>query len=144
MDFLLKVEPNKLYIRMKKSGQFTDFELYCAQNVSIFQEMCDNKVLGRKRARDIYHLWSAECNNLDYFLTTDAKLINSYNTAVRHKKINLNSNLINLKDFIKEINISRKNIVIPEPGKMFLMNGLDYIPLGRTQGDAFHSVEPSR
>lgn len=135
MDFLLKVEPNKLYILMKKSGQFTDFELYCAKNLSTFQEMCDNKVLGRKRAQDIYHLWSAECNNLDYFLTTDAKLINSYNTAVRHKKINLNCNLINPKDFIKELNISRKNIEIPK-------HGLEYIPLGRTQGDAFHSGEP--
>lgn len=104
--------------------------------------MCDNKVLGRKRARDAYHLWSAECNNPDYFLTTDVNLINSYNTAVAYKKINLKCNLINPKDFIKELNISRVNIEIPEPGKMFLMNGLEYTPRGRTQGAAFHSAEP--
>lgn len=138
MDFLLKVEPNKLYVLMKKSGQFTDFELNCAKNLSTFQDMCDDKVLGRKRARDVYHLWSAECNNLDYFLTTDSKLINSYNTAVTHKKINLRCNLVNPKDLIEELNISRANIEIPESGKMFLMSGLEYIPRGRTQGATFH------
>ncbi|EGW51494.1 hypothetical protein HMPREF1022_01511 [Desulfovibrio sp. 6_1_46AFAA] len=128
MDFLLKTDHIKLHSLMHKLNIFSEFEISCAKNLPIFQGMCSDKVLGRKRARDIYHLWAAECNNLDYFLTDDKKLINAYKNALKDKKINIHCNLVAPKELIEILNISTDGITVPNPGNMFLMNGLEYIP----------------
>ena len=92
--------------------------------------MCDDKVIKRKRARDCYHLWACECSGLDFFLTTDSKLLESYSTAIKDKKIALSCKVVMPRGLVELLHISMEGISIPEPGKMFLMSGEEYIPKG--------------
>lgn len=126
MDFLLKVDPAKFHIKMHRMAKFTEFELNNAKNISIFQQMCDRKALGRSRARDAYHLWAAECSGIEYFLTVDKKFLNPYRTAVRDQKISLKCRAVSPAELIGELGISTEGIFIPESGKTFLMSGMPY------------------
>ena len=130
MDFLLKNDPRQLDDYMCRSDKFSDFERQCVKYLSFFQLMCDDKVIGRKRARDCYHLWACECSGLDFFLTTDVRFLNSYSTAIRDKKISLSCKVVMPRGLVELLHISTEGISIPEPGKMFLMSGKEYIPRG--------------
>lgn len=123
MDFLLKVDPADFHIKVQRMAKFTEFELNNAKNISVFQQMCDGKALGRKRARDAYHLWAAECSGIGYFLTVDKKFLNPYRTAVRDKKISLKCRAVSPSELIEELGISTEGIFIPESGKRFFMSG---------------------
>ena len=61
MDFLLKNDPRQLNDYVCRSDKFSDFERQSIKSLSLFQLMCDDKVIKRKRARDstIYGLANA-------------------------------------------------------------------------------------
>lgn len=126
IDFLLKADENRLLYVMNKIPSCTDFEKNNVSKLSIFKNMCSDKVFGRKKARDVYHFWAAECSNVDYFLTTDMKFIRTYNNAVAHNNLITNCKAISPEDLIRKLNIPIDGITIPESGKMFLMNGYEY------------------
>ena len=130
MDFLLKNDPRQLNDYVCRSDKFSDFERQSIKSLSLFQLMCDDKVIKRKRARDCYHLWACECSGLDFFLTTDSKLLESYSTAIKDKKIALSCKVVMPRGLVELLHISMEGISIPEPGKMFLMSGEEYIPKG--------------
>jgi len=74
-NFLLKVDENQLLERLKGYMGLPDFDRQNIENLGRFRELC--KYLDTDdHIRDAFHLWTAEVNNLDYFLTVDKKFIN--------------------------------------------------------------------
>lgn len=124
MDFLLAADPKKLYQTSLRHPRCTDFERNNIKNLHVFQNLCD--AIHRKRARDAFHFWAAECNNIDYFLTTDGKFLRPYYTAIKDKKIKFRCKAVSPEELVRELNISTDGIQLPEHGKMFLMNGIEF------------------
>jgi len=56
--------------------------------------------------------------------------LNSYSNAIKHKKIVLSCKVVMPRGLVELLHISMEGISIPEPGKMFLMSGEEYIPKG--------------
>lgn len=125
MDFLLDVNPSQLYQVMCGMNKFSKFELENARNIQKFKALCDEKVLKRKPARDAFHLWAAECSNVDYFLTIDMKFLRPYRQAIRSKKINFKCKAVSPEELIECLGISTEDIFIPETGKRYTMFGME-------------------
>ncbi len=89
-----------------------------------FQKMVAE--IGKKSARDIYHFWVAECNNLDYFLTVDYKFLDSYKKAVKNKRIATKCVAVSPKELADQFSLSIENIKLPKEGQLYLMNGCEY------------------
>lgn len=53
---------------------FSDFERSNLKSLGRFTELCAN--LDETHYPDAFHLWTAEVNNLKFFLTADKKFIN--------------------------------------------------------------------
>lgn len=69
--FLLDINPDILIEKITRSRSFPDFLLENLRNVKKFRELC--KGLSEKQYPDAFHLWTAEANGADYFLTIDRK-----------------------------------------------------------------------
>jgi predicted nucleic acid-binding protein len=61
---------NELSIVLK----FTEFEIASLQSIKHFQKLLSK--INETHYADAFHLWTAERNNLDFFLTLDKKFIN--------------------------------------------------------------------
>lgn len=53
----------------------TEFERWNLARLHEFVELC--RAVGPTRLGDAFHLWTALCNGLDYFLTTDRKFLDA-------------------------------------------------------------------
>jgi len=126
IDFLLDVDENKLVEVMRQRSGFTDFELMNATKLQEFKTLCSDKLFGKNKRRDAYHFWSAECSGIDYFLTVDMKFVNTYKNALKHNQMNMGCIVITPEELTKMLDISEVEIHIPESGKMFQLNGLEY------------------
>lgn len=74
-NFLLEVDENRLLERLKGYIELPEFDHQNIENLGRFRELC--KYLDTDdHIRDAFHLWTAEVNNLNYFLTVDKKFIN--------------------------------------------------------------------
>lgn len=71
--WLLKINPDILIEKIMKARDFPDFLLINLRNVERFRELC--KGLSEKQYPDAFHLWTAEVNGADCFLTIDKKFI---------------------------------------------------------------------
>ena len=81
--------------------RFPQNELNNLRNVSRYRDLC--KGLSEKHYPDALHLWAAEVNGLDYFLTTDHRFINA---MIMTKKIELSCKPISPEDLLKVYSIS--------------------------------------
>lgn len=119
-EFLL--DCNALYLidmMHKQRGKFTDFEIHCAENLDRFRYLCRDDVLHRKRARDVFHFWTAECHGMDFFITSDMKLYNSYTNAVRQGKLTSKTEMVTPKEFLTRLSIRYDDIRLPEAGRKY-------------------------
>jgi hypothetical protein len=64
----------------KKTG-FSDFERKNFKSLDRFRDICSG--LNEKHYPDAFHLWTAEVNDLDYFLTADKKFIKAITETSR-------------------------------------------------------------
>jgi hypothetical protein len=53
--------------------ELDDFQRLNLTRLGEYRVICE--AVGRNRYRDAFHLWTALCNGLDYFLTTDEKFL---------------------------------------------------------------------
>jgi hypothetical protein len=67
-------------------------------NLDRFRELCSG--LTRQHYPDADHLWTAEANNLDYFLTADRAFINVMTLT---RRLALRSKLISPRDLLAEL-----------------------------------------
>lgn len=126
LEWLLNANTKKFSNMMNKVKSCTDFERLCASKLDVFKNMCSGSVFGKKRARDAYHYWAAECSNLDYLLTVDLKFINAYKNAIKDKKLSAKCKVVSPTEFVEALNISNSPISIPACGKRFCFNGNEY------------------
>lgn len=74
-DFLLKADEDKILAEIADLIDLPDFDRQNLKNVSRFREMCRHLETD-DHIRDAFHLWTAETNGLDYFLTADKRFTN--------------------------------------------------------------------
>ena len=72
--WLLSLDYRELAKRPKFMSMFSDFERRNLESLGRFREICAN--LDETHYSDALHLWTAEVNSLDFFLTSDKKFIN--------------------------------------------------------------------
>ena len=72
---LLSLDYRELTKRPKFMSMFSDFERRNLESLRRFTELCAN--LDETHYPDALHLWTAEVNNLNFFLTADKKFINA-------------------------------------------------------------------
>ena len=72
--FLLEVDFKEIEKRPLLLSKFTDFEKQNLKSLNRFKELCSS--LDETHYPDALHLWTAEVNGLDFFLTSDRKFIN--------------------------------------------------------------------
>jgi hypothetical protein len=80
--FLLEVDVKEFEKRQNWFlSKFTDFERENIKSLNRFKELCC--ALDETHYPDAFHLWTAEVNGLDFFLTADRKFINVMNKTSR-------------------------------------------------------------
>ena len=67
--WLLTLDHNEVFRRPRFRSTFSDCELRNLESLGRFREIC--KGLEREHYPDAFHLWTAEVNQLDFFLTAD-------------------------------------------------------------------------
>jgi len=71
------------------------------ESIERFKEICRD--LSETHYPDAYHLWAAETNKMEYFLTTDKKFIQA---MTRTKRTRLNSQPIAPRDLLNQLGIA--------------------------------------
>lgn len=71
--WLLESKVEELADRLKGKERYSVFLLNNLRQVVRFRELC--KGLAKKQYPDAFHLWTAEVNGMEYFLTSDKKFI---------------------------------------------------------------------
>ncbi|MBA5248664.1 MAG: hypothetical protein FE834_03895 [Gammaproteobacteria bacterium] len=102
--WLLKLTPddiNNIVERPPELRTYPKFLLDNLKNVRRFRELC--KGLVENHYPDAFHLWSAEVNGVNFFLTIDRKFIN---VMTKTKKIDLPCKPISPEDLLDELDIS--------------------------------------
>lgn len=74
-EFLLEVDENQLLEALKDYTDLPNFDRQNIANLGRFKGICKYLDTDDHR-RDAFHLWTAEVNELDYFLTDDQRFIN--------------------------------------------------------------------
>jgi hypothetical protein len=74
-DFLLKLDPSLLSQAPEFWNTLPAFEQENLMQLERFKSLC--RCLSVGHSSDAFHLWTAEANGLDYFLTMDKKFINA-------------------------------------------------------------------
>jgi hypothetical protein len=82
-EFLLNLPDGLLESTPNLWARFSDFEQSNLRNLARFREISQH--IPAKHYADAYHLWTAEVNDLGYFLTMDKKFINFMAQTVRCK-----------------------------------------------------------
>jgi hypothetical protein len=81
MGFLLKVDEQQLVEQIGGHFDLPEFDRGNLTNLSRFRKMC--KYLDTDdHIRDAFHLWTAEVNGLEYFLTADKRFINKMTKSI--------------------------------------------------------------
>jgi hypothetical protein len=96
------LEPNveTLADRLKGQERYPSFLLNNLKAVKRFREICNG--LAEKQFPDAFHLWTAEVNNIKYFLTIDKKFINA---MTKSKRINLPCRPLSPSDLLDMLEI---------------------------------------
>jgi hypothetical protein len=94
--WILSLNYKNLMKRPGFSSKFTDFELRNLESLDRFKHICRN--LSEKHYPDAFHLWTAEANNLHFFLTADKKFIRA---ITKTSRVNLTTKPISPSEFLE-------------------------------------------
>ena len=100
------VEFCKLLLHLDSSAppwltdRLTDWELANLRNVERFRTLC--KTLDESQYPDALHLWTAEVNGLDYFLTADRAFMN---VMTRTARVQLTTKPVGPRDMLDDLGI---------------------------------------
>ncbi len=81
-DFLLKVDESAFLEKTKGHLELPKFDQANFENLGRFREICRN-LNSDDQIRDAFHLWTAEVNGLNYFLTADKRFINAVTVTAK-------------------------------------------------------------
>ncbi|WP_421717071.1 hypothetical protein [Arcobacter arenosus] len=98
--FLLSLNNADIKNLVRNTSNYPNLTKKSINNIERFKEICSG--LSDKQLPDAFHLWSAEVNGLDYFLTIDKRFINTMNIT---KKINLNCLPISPEKLLEKLKV---------------------------------------
>lgn len=101
VSLILSLDHSAVKALPKSRLKFTDFELQNLRSLDRFREICAN--LPKKHYPDAFHLWTAEVNGLDFFLTADKKFIRALTESSR---VELTTRPIAARDLLDEMDIT--------------------------------------
>lgn len=102
-EFLLKLDVTKVNRIIKHYVDLPDFCRQNLLNIARYQELCRHlSTLGHYR--DAFHLWTAEVNGLDFFLTGDRRFVN---VMTQSTKIDLPSPPISPVELLGNLGIEK-------------------------------------
>lgn len=101
VSLLLSLDHSAVKALSKSGLKFTDFELQNLRSLDRFREICAN--LPEKHYPDAFHLWTAEVNGLDFFLTADKKFIRALTESSR---VELTTRPIAARDLLDEMGVT--------------------------------------
>lgn len=108
--FILEADFKKIENDHRFLSKFTDFERENLKFVARFREICSP--LDETHYPDAFHLWTAEVNGLDFFLTADRKFIN---VMTNTSNIQLKTKPIAPADFLDFLGIEeREPMPVPD------------------------------
>lgn len=81
-DFLLKIDEHKMLAAFDEHRPLPNFDRANLLNLGRYREICANLDTD-DHIRDAFHLWTAEANKLDFFLTADKKFINKMTLSTK-------------------------------------------------------------
>lgn len=102
--FLINLDVSKFFSKPDLCKRFPANELENIRNVGRFRDLC--KGLSESQYRDAFHLWSAEVNGIDCFLTTDRKF---KRVMTETKKINLPCKVVSPSDLLDELSVTERD-----------------------------------
>lgn len=124
IDFCLFLIENKLEnietSQFKQMG-LSDFQINNIFNLNRFREICKNissAPTEHPKLCDAFHLWTAEVNNMNYFLTRDTKFINK---VTESSKIQFKCIPITPANLLKKLGIEKKEPLPLEKDKFYHM-----------------------
>jgi hypothetical protein len=96
--WLLSLDEKALMRSPKSMDQFSAWERRNLESLGRFREIC--KHLAPKHFNDAFHLWTAEVNTLDYFLTVDGRF---FRALTESSRIDFTTRLIHPSDFVTKL-----------------------------------------
>jgi hypothetical protein len=97
----------------------SEFEIESFESLSWFKALC-RKFGGEENYPDAFHLWTAERNNLDYFLTLENKMTNMLCHMGKGKKaIDMNVRAIKPIEFLNRLGVTELDEVPIESDRFY-------------------------
>jgi hypothetical protein len=96
-------------------------QLSALQGLKRYRELC--KRLSPVQYVDAFHLWTAELNDIDLFLTIDKKFVNAIRSS---KQLEIKCCPVFPEEIILELGVTEREPMPYEYGKRFYLNGLPY------------------
>lgn len=106
--------------------RLSEFEKESARTIDIFKRLCDQDVLGADKKEDAFHIWAAEVHNINFFVTTDYRLVNAFSHAVKHGKIKINCKVMKPSEIAEHLKLDTSNIAIPDTDKFYTLDGKEH------------------
>ena len=110
----------ELFIEQRETVGLSDFEVESMKDISWYQFIC-GRSNSRENFPDIFHLWTAERNSLDVFLTLEKKLPNIVDQIRKEKKktIEISTEVFRPLEFLNSIEINVPDEVPMEFDKLY-------------------------
>ncbi len=103
----------------------SEFEIESLESLGWFQKLC-RKFGGEENYPDAFHLWTAERNNLDYFLTLENKMANIFHDIVKGRKaISMNVRVVKPTELLAEIGVKELDTVPIENNRFYRLHEIN-------------------
>jgi len=112
--WLLDPKAEDLADRLSAQDRYPAFLLNNLRGVQRFRDLC--RGLAEKQYPDAFHLWTAEVNEIDYFLTADGKFIRAMTET---KRLNLPCMPLSPSNLLDVLKIDERDPFEYEPNQFF-------------------------
>jgi hypothetical protein len=117
------LDANSRIAQLAPQRALTDFEVESVKNIEWFQFLCFRSG-STDNYPDIFHLWTAERNGLDVFLTLDAKLTRLIANVRNEKKktIDISTRVLQPVELLNELGITTPDPVPLEHDRFYYLH----------------------
>ncbi len=103
----------------------SEFEIESFESLDWFQKLC-SKFGGEENYPDAFHLWTAERNNLDYFLTLENKMANMFQDIGKGKKaLSMNVRVVKPIELLAEMGVRELDAVPIESNRFYMFREIN-------------------
>jgi predicted nucleic acid-binding protein len=118
-EWLLSIDPDIFIEKVARLYELPVFLLKNLRNISRYRELCEG--LSTKQYPDAFHLWTAEVNGAEYFLTIDGKFIRAMTVT---KKLKLPCRPLSPAQLLDEMSILVRDPFKYAEGKFYNLLGI--------------------